>query len=81
METHSIADGTAYSLPGSPAVPSGPPLGPTVILFPFNRDAAAYPVDDASSLDEDVYPLGLLAVRLLGTFQFPRLLVMRQDQS
>lgn len=25
--------------------------------------------------------VGILAVRLLGTFQFPKLLVMRQDQS
>ncbi len=73
MHKSHIADGTAHSLPGSLTVPSGPPLGPTVVLFPFNRSAAAYPVDDATELDEDVFHIGSVAVKLVGNFKLPRI--------
>jgi hypothetical protein len=52
-----------------------------VISFPSLTAAADWFGEDAGELDEDVFPLGSLAVKLIGTFQFPRLLVMRQDQS
>jgi hypothetical protein len=53
-----------------------------VIQFPSPIAAALDGWEDAGEpLDEDVFDLGSLAVRLIGTFQFPRLLVMRQDQS
>lgn len=45
----------------------------TVIQF-RSRTAAAMPwSDDASSLDEDVYPLGLLAVKLVADWKLPRI--------
>lgn len=53
-------------LPGTTAPSSMTAASPgSVIPFPFNRYAAAYPVDDASSLDEDVFELGELAVKIV----------------
>lgn len=60
----------------------GPPQAGSVIQFPGSIAAA---FDDreseASSLDEDVFQIGELAVRISGNFSLPKLLVMRQDQS
>lgn len=44
------------------------------------RTAAAMPwSDDASSLDDDVFELGELAVQFMGNFVLPRLRVLTQD--
>lgn len=64
---------------------SGPPLAGAVVLpFRFPSPIAAA-LDgwesEASSLDEDVFQIGELAVRISGSFSLPRLLVVRQDQS
>lgn len=60
----------------------GPPQAGSVIIQFRPRTAAAMPwSDDANSLDDDVFELGELAVRLVGNFNLPRLLVVRQDQS
>jgi hypothetical protein len=73
------ADGETEVLAGSPASPSGPPLGPTVIPFPLPcRTAALAWEEEAGELDEDVFDLGSLAVRLVGNFSKPRLLVFAQ---
>lgn len=65
MHRTSIEDAATDFLAGLPVAASGPPLAGAVVLsFPLNRDAAAYPVDDANVLDEDVFELGTLAVRL-----------------
>lgn len=50
-----------------------------VIAFPNLTAAADWFGEDAGELDEDVFPLGLLAVKLIGNFSLPRLLVARQD--
>lgn len=62
---------------------SGPPLAGAVVLsfrFP-SPTAAAFDgwESEASSLDEDVFQIGELAVRISGNFSLPRLLVVRQD--
>lgn len=51
-----------------------------VIQFPSPIAAALDGWEsEASSLDEDVFQIGELAVRISGNFQLPRLLVVRQD--
>lgn len=51
-----------------------------VISFPAHN--AAYGLGgDATELDEDVFHIGSVAVKLVGNFNLPKLLVMRQDQS
>jgi hypothetical protein len=85
LKTHSIADAEANLLAGSPASASGPPLAGAVVLsfrFPSPTAAALDGWEsEASSLDEDVFQIGELAVRISGNFSLPRLLVVRQDQS
>lgn len=74
-------DGVSVLAGIDPPSSLGPPQAGSVIQFRPRVAAASMWSDDANSLDEDVYPLGLLAVRLVGNFSVPRLLVVRQDQS
>lgn len=59
----------------------GPPSGRSAVIIPFPSLTAAadWFGEDAGELDEDVFPLGSLAVKLVGNFNLPRLLVVRQD--
>jgi hypothetical protein len=79
--TH-IEDDGAKILAGTEA-PSSPArrAGLTAVIIPFPDVAAASFWESAGELDEDVFPLGSLAVKLVGNFLLPKLLVMRQDQS
>lgn len=52
-----------------------------VISFPAHNAAAYGLGGDATELDEDVFHIGSVAVKLVGNFNLPKLLVMRQDQS
>lgn len=78
--TH-IDDGEKASLAGVAASPSRSTAGPTAVIIPFPSLTAAadWFGEDAGELDEDVFPLGSLAVKLVGNFNLPRLLVVRQD--
>lgn len=51
-----------------------------VIQF-IPRNAAAEWDDEAGEFDDTFESIGSLAVRLVGNFSLPRLLVVRQDQS
>ena len=54
----------------------GPPLGQTAKLIPFPVPSAAASWDAGEGeLDEDVFPLGSLAVRMVADFKRPRILV------
>lgn len=75
-----IEDGEKASLAGVAASPSRSTAGPTAIIIPF--PTLTPPHWAGEDEDADCWEsVGILAVRLLGTFQFPRLLVVRQDQS
>lgn len=79
--TH-IDDETSGSLAGLPGVSSPARragLTAEIIPFPSLTAAADWFGEDAGELDEDVFPLGSLAVKLVGNFNLPRLLVVRQD--
>jgi hypothetical protein len=84
MHRTSKEDAETEFLAGYPVSASGPPLAGAVVLpFPFpSRNAAAYgPESEASSsewddLDEDVFQLGELAVRLTASWSLPRLQVL-----
>jgi hypothetical protein len=79
--TH-IEDETSGSLAGLPEVSSPARragLTAEIIAFPA-RNAAAYGLgEEATELDEDVFHIGSVAVKLVGNFNLPRLLVVRQD--
>ena len=55
------------------------PTGSNVVLFPSSTAAKAWESEasssDESPLDEGVFELGELAVRLVGSFDLPRLVV------
>lgn len=78
-----IEDRDAALLAGDDASLSRSAWADNVIPFRLETVAAAPCLwaEAGEPLDEDVFDLGFLAVRLVGTFQFPRLLVVRQDQS
>ena len=68
-------DGEAEILAGTPASPSGPPLGPTVI--PFRRaDAAAIPGSAAS----DIPPMSLAPFVALGPIVQSVVLRIKDDR-
>lgn len=79
MTTRSLDNrGETEALAGAEASPLGPPSGRSAEILPFpSRNAAAYDAweIEASSLDEDVFQIGELAVRLVGNFDLPRLVV------
>lgn len=87
MHRTSIEDAATDFLAGLPVAASGPPLAGAVVLpfrFPCLTAAADGRESEASSsdefpLDEDVFQIGELAVRISGNFSLPRLLVVRQD--
>lgn len=57
--------------PSSPARRAG--LTAEIIAFPA-RNAAAYGLgEDATELDEDVFHIGSVAVKLVGNFKLPRI--------
>ena len=68
--------GETEALAGAAGSPLGPPSGrsATVISFPVPSAAASWDLGE-SELDEDVFPLGSLACRLVGQFERPRILV------
>ena len=71
-----IQDGDASLLAGDVASPSRSTAGPTaqIISFPVPSAAASWDLGE-SELEEDVFPLGSLACRLVGQFERPRILV------
>lgn len=75
--TH-IEDRDAALLAGDVAPLSRSAWADNVIAFPALTPPPWAGEDEDADCWESV---GILAVRLLGTFQSPRLLVMRQDQS
>lgn len=80
MTTRSLDNrGETEALAGAEASPLGPPSGRSAEIIPFPaRNAAAYGLgeDDDADCWEGV---GIVAVRLIGNFPLPRLLVVRQD--
>ncbi len=64
---------TSIALAGVAASPSRSTAGPTAVIIPFPDVAAASFWEDAGELDEDVFPLGSLAVKLVGNFKLPRI--------
>jgi len=68
--------GETEALAGAADSPLGPPSGrsATVIPFPVPSAAASWDAGE-SELDEDVFPLGSLAVRMVADFKRPRILV------
>ena len=68
--------GETEALAGAAGSPLGPPSGrsATVISFPVPSAAASWDAGE-SELDEDVFPLGSLAVRMVADFKRPRILV------
>lgn len=71
---------TSIALAGVAASPSRSTAGPTAEIIPFpTLSPPPWAGDDE---DADCWEsVGILAVRLLGNFLLPKLLVMRQDQS
>ena len=73
-----IADEEAVALAGVSESSSRSTAGPTAEILTFPSRTAAAPDAweiEASSLDEDVFQIGELAVRLVGSFDLPRLVV------
>ena len=82
MHRTSIEDAETEFLAGYPVSASGPPLAGAVVLpfrFPSSTAAKAWESEasssDESPLDEGVFEIGELAVRLVGSFDLPRLVV------
>ena len=75
--TRSLDNRGESAAPASASVsPLGPPSGRSaeILLFPVPSAAASWDAGE-SELDEDVFPLGSLAVRITGRFKRPRILV------
>jgi|GEM_PF-4192464 len=81
MTTRSLDNsGSTQDLAGSVKVdPVGPPSGRSAVIlsFPVPSAAASWDLGE-SELEEDVFPLGSLAVRLVADFKRPRILVWSQ---
>lgn len=75
-----IEDRDAALLAGDVAPLSRSAWADNVIQF-IPRNAAAEWDDEAGEFDDTFESIGSLAVRLVGNFLLPRLLVVRQDQS
>ena len=71
--------GETEALAGAADSPLGPPSGRSaeILLFPVPSAAASWDAGE-SELDEDVFPLGSLAVRMVADFKRPRILVWSQ---
>jgi len=84
MTTRSLDNsGSTQDLAGSVKVdPVGPPSGRSAVIlsFPVPSAAASWDLGE-SELDEDVFPLGSLAVRLVGQFERPRILVWQSPEG
>ena len=76
-----IEDGEAVSLAGVSASPSAQAsaAGSTVIQFPFQAVSAALVGLDATEPDDCFESLGSVAVRLVGQWKLPRLLVLARE--
>lgn len=63
--------------------PSGPPSGRSAVIlsFPALPSAAASEWAGGEETDDTWLPVGLLAVRLVGRFQRPRILVWSAPES
>jgi hypothetical protein len=81
MTTRSLDNrGETEALAGAEASPLGPPSGRSAEIIPF--PTLSPPPWAGEDEDADCWEsVGILAVRLLGNFNLPKLLVMRQDQS
>ena len=79
--TH-IVGGETPDLAGSDEVSpfAASPRDCVIIPFPVPSAAASWDLGE-SELDEDVFPLGSLAVRLVGNFTRPSILVWSAPES
>lgn len=76
-------DDEAVSLAGVSAssLPKRPPLGSVILSFQARNAAASMALEEASSPDWEVPPtIGLLAVRLVGRFERPKVKVLAQGR-
>lgn len=80
MHSTQINDEDTGALAGVSVPSSRSAWADNVIQF-IPRNAAAEWDDEAGEFDDTFESIGSLAVRLVGNFSLPRLLVVRQDQS